>query len=127
MNKIYFLLIPVLFISSCAPIIQYVGETRNPTNKVDVYVTQESIKRSFEFIGKGYVGFGPGVNNAEYIQEQAIAKARQKGADAILITDQYFCTESGVIQSDTTLKTRYSQTQSSPTLRFNIYFIKYRD
>ena len=125
MNKIYLLSLTI-FISSCVPTVRYVGQTLTPTTKVDVYVTRESIKKSFEFIGRGYVRGTSSVPNPEAIQRLSINIAKSKGADAILITDHYIITSRtfGVVGIDTTA-TNLSRVRHEPGQEFSIYFIKY--
>ncbi len=78
----------VLLFSSCAPQINYLGNTFEPTKNVDVYVDESAIARDYTVVGKGYVRtFAYSV--PESIQRKAIAKARQKGADAVLFKDYF--------------------------------------
>ncbi len=85
MHNIYSLLFS-LFLFSCTTRVQYVGQKKLPSQQVDVFITEESIKKRFEFIGKGYVR-SYGLSNPETIQQKAINKAKSVGADAILIKD----------------------------------------
>ncbi|HEX7847904.1 MAG TPA: hypothetical protein VF476_19020 [Chitinophagaceae bacterium] len=126
MNKIYFLLLAVSF-TSCVPAIRYVGESLPPTKKVDVYVARESIKQPFEFIGKGYLNNLVVHANPETIQKKAILMARQKGADAVLITDQYVLRSAafGTNSIDSIGKAGLSFSRADPTTEMNIFFIKY--
>ncbi len=85
MRKLYpFILIP--FFSSCITNIRYIGKTLPPTKDVEIFITEQSIKRPFEYIGKGYLGY---YKNPGKIQKEAERIARKKGADAVLITDYY--------------------------------------
>jgi hypothetical protein len=132
MQKIYFLLI-TLVIVSCNTKIRYIGKTLSPTGKVDIYVSEESIKKPFDYIGKGYVG-GFGTHNPEKIQQKSIRVARQKGADAVLITDFFIpdygsATISSMHLADSVGKTLITtgNTIISPTTTtgFNILFLRY--
>src|SRR5687768_11781009 len=89
MSKLYAYLPALLILTSCASKISYVGTTYNPTEKVDVFVDEGAIKRTYSIVGKGYVRGSTALAKPERIQSNAIATARQKGADAILIKDYY--------------------------------------
>ena len=132
MYKIYFLLITICLIS-CNTKIRYIGKTLLPTKDIEIFISEQSIKRPFEYIGKGYLSrFG--ISRPEKIQIKAENLGREKGADAILITDFYiqdnggtsisssYRTDSiahGVITSGSTTVTPTS------TSGYNIFFIKY--
>jgi hypothetical protein len=90
MRNFYFLLFPALLLTSCGTIVDYVGNSYAPSNKVDVFVTLSSVKKEYQIIGKGYVysGATPFVRRlGEKVQKKALQKARSKGADAIVIQD----------------------------------------
>ena len=94
MFKIYIPLF-IILLTSCTTKIRYIGKSFSPTKQVEVYVTEQSIKRPFEYIGRGYVG-GFGVqNNQNKIQQKAEKLGREKGADAVLITDYYILNTEG--------------------------------
>ena len=88
MTKIYVALLTAFALTSCGPSISYIGSTSNPTKNVDVYVEESAIPKEYTVVGKGYVRY---FRNAvpESLQTKAISKARQKGADAILVKDYY--------------------------------------
>ena len=129
MNKIY---IPVLLIilTSCTTNIRYIGQTLPETNNVDVYISEQSVKRPFEYMGKGYPGY---FKNPVKIQQKSEKIARKKGADAVLILD-YYLPQAGT-QISSVYKTdsvgRSSVTTSSTAIQpinykeFYIYFLKY--
>ena len=128
MNKIYPLSF-LLFLSACSSTVRYVGEALPATEKVDVYIARESIKKPFEFMGRGYVYKLGGFINQENIQRKAIKLAKEKGADAVLITDQYFFEASsvgvGILGSDSTARSGISSVQTYPYSQLNILFIRY--
>jgi tetrahydromethanopterin S-methyltransferase subunit C len=87
MTKIYTtIIISVLFIS-CSKM-SYVGQTYSPTQRIDVYVTPSSISHPYLICGSGYM-HGFAVVNPAKIQKKALKLAKEKGADAVLITAYY--------------------------------------
>ncbi len=46
MKKIYFLSILILLIASCSPRIKYLGNSYAPTSQVDVFVSEDAIKKN---------------------------------------------------------------------------------
>ena len=134
MSKCYFLLLSVLFVSCGITKIHYVGQSHPGTEKVDVYVARESITKPFAYIGKGYVTFY-GIHDPERMQRKSIEKAREKGADAILITDHYMlpsheiATINNTFITDSTgrssVTTGRSTVTSNSTVGFTILFLKY--
>lgn len=88
MIKIYFALLPVLGFASCASTLNYIGSSYTPTEKIDVFVDEAAIPKNYTIVGKGYVR-NRTWSTPENIQTKAIAKAKQKGADAVLIKDYY--------------------------------------
>ncbi len=93
MYKIYFLFISILFIS-CSSKLHYIGQNYTPVTKVAIFVSENSIKQPYTIIGKGYMSRFGLLNNPEKIQQKAIAKGRNVGADAVLIID-YFIPDTG--------------------------------
>lgn len=86
MRNLYLLLFLAFILTSCVPVIRYIGQTRPATQKVDVFITEQRISRPFEYIGKGYINTAL-TPNPEVIQQKAVEKARVVGADAIIISD----------------------------------------
>jgi hypothetical protein len=133
MKKIYLSVGSVLLLLSCATRVDYIGSTYAPSDQVDVYVARDAIKKQYEVMGKGYVRMGTAFSSFEKIQKKAVAKARQKGADAVLVED-YF-----VLSTDSDMATTFakdssralvgmSHTQAHPSIGsgFQILFIRYR-
>lgn len=88
MIKIYFALLPVLGFASCSPSLHYIGNSYTPTKNIDVFVDEAAIAKKYTVVGKGYARNGTW-STLENIQPKAIAKAKQKGVDAVLIKDYY--------------------------------------
>ena len=72
-----------LFVSGCASV-NYVGDEFSPTETVDIYYSEDAIDKDYDLIGHG-LGSGFWVRNQK-IQSKLIEEAKEKGADAILIT-----------------------------------------
>jgi hypothetical protein len=95
MIKCYTLLLIAFY--SCGARLNYLGNSFTPSKNVDVYVDASSIKRPYTIMGKGYMEYGYGLytkSKIEKMQEKAVEKAREKGADAILF-QEYFIKENG--------------------------------
>lgn len=102
MVKYYTLLLILLY--SCGSRLNYLGSSYSPSRTVDVYVDASSIKRPYTIIGKGYMEYGYGFytkSKIEKMQEKAIQKAKEKGADAILFNDYYIQEDGASIHSVT--------------------------
>jgi hypothetical protein len=133
MYKIYISLFVILLLS-CSIKIRYIGKSLPPTKSIDVFISEKSIKRPFEYIGKGYIGGFGFIKNQNTIQRKAEHLAREKGADAVLIIDYYIPNTGGtnitsVFRTDSigrgtviTGNTSISPTTSSG---YNILFLKY--
>ena len=132
MRKIYIPILSSLFIVSCGTQVNYIGTHYPPTSKVDVFVTQASVRKPFEVIGKGYVQQLPlGSRSVEVIQRKAVEKARLNGADAVIIEDYYVLDNTASITSkldSTKLRpTQVSNINPAVASGFNIIFLKYKD
>lgn len=124
-------LLLLLFLSSCMSLVtkvNYVGSSYPETSNVDVFVSEASVKKPFDVIGKGYVQ-----NNlvaAEAIQRKAVAKGKKKGADAVIIADYFIVDNTKLVTSRTDSSSRIvkQNVSSNPSVGsgFNILFIKYR-
>jgi hypothetical protein len=85
LKSIIILLLLVILAVGCAHV-NYVGKTFVPgTEEVDVYFSKEEIKKDYTIIGHA-IGSGKLVSNNK-IREKLIDKAKENGADAILITE----------------------------------------
>ena len=68
---------------SCTKI-DYVGRSYAPTSEVDIYLSFDDIKGSYEVMGLLTASAGAFVST-EKMQEKILEKAREKGADAVVI------------------------------------------
>jgi len=135
MKKIYPLFILPVFVLSCGSRINYLGSSYSPTQKVDVYVDPSSIKKPYTIVGKGFFqAVYPSRNNIDKMQTKAIAKAREKGADAILFDSYYVIHDGAAVHSVTKTDSvgrgtvSVNNTTVSPVISTgtNILFLKYQ-
>ena len=132
MKKIYFSFF-CLLLFSCAPKIHYVGQASATTKKVDVYISESSIKKNYELVGQGYLNVLAAHSRPDKIQRLAEETAMKKGADAVIISDYLIPNIGQSISSTyktdsvgkgiiTTGNTTISPASSSG---FRIFFVKY--
>ncbi|MEO7394726.1 MAG: hypothetical protein ABIU11_07250 [Chitinophagaceae bacterium] len=130
MYKIYSLLFTT-FLFSCNTKIRYIGKSLPETQHIEIFIAEKSIKQPFEYIGKGYLGF---FKNPNKIQKKAEKIAREKGADAVLITDYYIPDAGGtnittVNKTDSIAKTSVTTANANVTPNsfsgYQILFLKY--
>ena len=67
----------------CAEV-DYVGESFKPTTNIDLYFSKEDIEKEYTVMGHA---IGSGTSDSDDIQQALIDKAKEKGADAVLITE----------------------------------------
>lgn len=96
----------------------------NPTEKVDVYLDTNDIKKNYEVIGK--VDGISGILGSSYedIQNKIIQTARQKGADAVILYNM----ERRVIGTTSSASTEHRQwlkssTVDRPQMLLRIFFM----
>jgi hypothetical protein len=117
-------------LASCVTQVSYLGTSYPTTRNVDVFVTQASVKKPFDVIGKGYLQRGNTLwLTVEGIQQKAVEKAKTKGADGVIIEDRYLIDNSGTLttRTDSIRGTQTSYVNSSIASGFNILFIKYKE
>jgi hypothetical protein len=135
MYKIYLFCIVTILIS-CNTKIRYIGKTLPETKSIEVFISEQSVKRPFEYIGKGYIGGLGYPRNQNIIQKKAEKLGIEKGADAVLITDHYI-PDTGGTNITTVFKTdsitngtvTTGSTSITPTSfrGYNIVFLKYKE
>lgn len=104
MIKFYSLMLILLY--SCGSHLNYLGSSYTPTKQIDVYVDPAAIKRSYTVIGKGYMDYGYHLRQRiDKMQEKAIAKAKAKGADAILFQDYFVQRDASHLETTTRMDT----------------------
>ena len=133
MYKIYTTVIVSCILCSCySAQLHYMGSSFKPTKQVDVYVDPSAITRPYTIMGKGFVST-PLHRASERIQENAVYKAKEKGADAVLFLDLMILNDgstlSGIATSDSIGKSAVTISRGpvSPvvTTRKEILFLKY--
>ena len=128
MHKFYPALVTAFLLSSCTYRVHYLGNSYDSTQKVDVYVDASAIKRSYEIMGKTVAQVSTFGGSPEKIQKKAVAKAKQKGADAVLFQDYLVApaTINGSLRTDS-LGQSSSTTLISPSSSpgYMILFLKY--
>ena len=133
MYKIYTPLLSILLFS-CSSKIRYIGKAFPSTKNIEVFVTKQSIKQPYEYIGKGYIRGYLLYRNPNKIQEKAEKLGLEKGADAVLITD-YYIPDSGGTSINSIYKTdsiargivTVANTTIGPTTAssYTIFYLKY--
>ena len=73
----------ILFVAACAKI-DYIGQSYPPTNHVDLYFSEQDIRQDYQVMGHVIAQANEGIS-IESLQKQLEAKAREKGADGIVI------------------------------------------
>lgn len=130
MVKIYFLVFSAILLASCGPSISYIGNSYSPTSNVDVYVDETAIPKDYTVVGKGYVHYYRSAV-PESLQSRAVAKARQKGADAILVKDYFVpVTQSSglttTVRKDSAARSVLALAPQVSTSEVVVLFLKYK-
>lgn len=77
-------LLSVLFFA-CSPRVNYLGNYYSPTDRVDLYFSENDVKYEYEVMGiVKNNGEEFERSNAEAVQKAMVKKAKEVGADAIL-------------------------------------------
>jgi len=135
MTKVYTTLVSFLFLFSCTTEIQYIGASGTPTTEIEVFTNPGSIGKSYKEIGKGFLRYGYlGPRGLEKIQQKVVEKAKQKGADAVLIQDYYIpntgASLNSVFRTDSlgksTITSGTTSVNQSGTTGLTILFLKYQ-
>jgi hypothetical protein len=109
-------LIMIVFVAGCTKI-DYVGEEYPPTAQVDLFFTMDDVERDYKIMGH-VVASADDLVSAGKMQEKIMEKARQKGADAVVILglERYRAGETTSYTETTSTKgTKSSTTSSSDT------------
>jgi hypothetical protein len=125
----------LLLFTSCATKISYIGNKGTPVTTTDVYVSEKSIHKSYDVIGRGFVK--PSQFNRRYeeaMQRKSLKKAKEVGADAVLFLDfavhQQPQTINTITRTDSILNGSLSTNQvtigPTTTYGFTILFLKYK-
>ena len=82
-HTVPFLVLSVLFVAACAKI-DYIGQSYPPTPHIDLYFSDADIREDYQVMGHVIAQANEGIS-IENLQKQLEAKAREKGADGIVI------------------------------------------
>ena len=82
-HTVPFLVLSVLFVAACAKI-DYIGQSYPPTTHVDLYFSDADIREDYQVMGHVIAQANEGIS-IENLQKQLETKAREKGADGIVI------------------------------------------
>ncbi len=83
-----FILVIAILLTRCASI-HYLGETYPPTQRVDLYFTEQDIAKEYKIIGRmeATADADELVYSSDKFTQAILKKAGEKGADAIVILD----------------------------------------
>ena len=121
----------LLFVAACAKI-DYIGKSYSPTAHVDLYFSEDDVREDYEVMGH-VVAQAPEGISTENLQKQLEAKAREKGADGIVIHgfDRIQTGETTVYSEETNRKKKAQSTTAITTTsadeerQIRAIFIKY--
>ncbi len=137
MRRIVILAAAALILSAGCTKIDYVGKEFPPTADVDIFFALDDVDREYEVMGH-LTATANDIVSAEKMQEEILKKAREKGADAVVILGlNRFETPTPATWSETTeieatkagTKTTTTGTSSSGTSEqkeIRATFLKYR-
>ena len=129
MRKLYYPLFLILF-TACGTQVKYLGSNYSVTENVDVFVTQASVKKPFDIIGKGYVQHRVGPEpSVEVIQRKAVEKAKAKGANAVVIEDYFLVDNTSLItmRADSLKRIKVADANPAISSGFTILFLRYKE
>jgi len=126
-----------LLISGCAHL-DYAGQSFPPTQQVDLFYSEANIGREYMVMGE-LTGTGDTFVSTQKLQDQMVQKAREKGADAVVIlglehfksgenTNYDETTTQGTTKKGKTVSTTSgsSTTSSEESKRIRAILIKYK-
>lgn len=105
------LIVGLILVVSCAPTVNYIGKNYNPTENIDVFLDTNDVKKNYEVIGK--VDGISGILGSSYqdIQDKIVQKAKEKGADAVILYNM----EQRIIGSTSSSNTEHRQWMKNTT------------
>jgi len=137
MRRIVSLAAAALLLAAGCTKIDYVGKQFSPTVDVDIFFAMDDVEREYEVMGH-LTATANDIVSAEKMQEEILKKAREKGADAVVILglDRYATSapaswsettkteETGTGTKTTTTGSSSSGTEEKKEIRAT--FLKYR-
>ncbi len=82
-HTVSLLAVLVLFVAACAKI-DYIGQAYPPTTHVDLYFSEDDVREDYQVMGHAVAQAGEFLST-ENLQKQLEAKARERGADGMII------------------------------------------
>ena len=71
--------------TGCATI-DYVGESYEPTTHIDMYFSEAAVPREYKVVGQ-VMASGDQFTTASRLNDRMLARAREKGADAVIVLE----------------------------------------
>lgn len=101
----------LILVVNCAPTVNYIGKNYNPTENIDIFLDTNDVKKNYEVIGK--VDGISGILGSSYqdIQDKIVQKAKEKGADAVILYNM----EQRIIGSTSSSNTEHRQWMKNTT------------
>lgn len=136
MRKAVLLVAILLMIVSCTKI-DYIGEEYPPTNHVDLFFSEDDVVQDYKVMGH-LVATAGDIVSAEKMQKKIMKKAREKGADGVIILglERYQSGESTTYHETTETKEKKgkiktktkatSKTSTDEKKEIKATFIKYK-
>jgi len=133
MNRLAAALCFMLLIPACATV-DYLGRSYPPTTNVELFFAEADIKESYEVMGR-VNAHANDIVSAEKLQKKILEKARENGADAVVILGfERYQTGEHTSYNETTKEKRSgttttgSATTSSETEKaIEAIFVKYKN
>ena len=106
--------------------VDYVGKSFPPTASVELFMTQDDVRRPYEVIGeaRAQVDALPFTNPAEQLQQKLLLEARSRGANAVILgsitTRQVGSTSTTTGQATSKKKGSKKNTQYTDTTTTNV-------
>ncbi|MDD4857670.1 MAG: hypothetical protein PHD74_06135 [Candidatus Krumholzibacteria bacterium] len=114
MKRIVMLTAATLLLAVGCTKIDYVGKEFSPTVDVDIFFSLDDVEREYEVMGH-VTATADDMVSAEKMQEEILKKAREKGADAVVILGlERYSTSTPATWSETT-KTEETETGTKTT------------
>lgn len=123
-NKNTLLLFMTVLLSSCAPQLNYIGNYYQKTAIVKLYFNEKEITEDFKTIGLLNFNTVPSVISNTNFTDLILNKAKEVGADAVLITN-FSNTSSNEFSED--IFTKETTIETRNRLNVEAKFLKYKN
>lgn len=123
------LLLMLVFVLSCSPTLNYLGESYAPTEKVDIFFDAADVEKEYKVMGVvKNEGFEIDLNDPESMKEAMVKKAKEVGADAVLFVGFYEEKEVSRTTTTTFEKNNAESVSTSDTEKiYEAKFLKYKN